>query len=163
MDSVKWLRRIVVLGRGAEDPAFHQSGMDRLYNRVRRLDSGETQTVRLGSIQVKSAIAWPGEGIKLPAGRHLIWGFAWSGGSAIRDVALSTDKGKTWSRARLESAPGTFQWVRWSYAWQAAPGDYVLMSRATDAEGSTQPFERDRSRKDYYEANSCPQLNCSVR
>jgi DMSO/TMAO reductase YedYZ molybdopterin-dependent catalytic subunit len=163
MDSVKWLQRIVVLGCGKEDSAFHQSGMDRVYNRLHRLDDGTTRTVRLSSIQVKSAIAWPAEGIKLPAGRHVIRGFAWSGGHPIRDVALTTDDGKSWRSAKLESAPGPFQWVRWTYAWTASPGDYVLMSRASDTGGNTQPVQRDRGRKDYYEANWCPQLHCGVR
>src|SRR5581483_3631396 len=34
MDSVKWLRRIVVLRRIEEATTFRESGMDRLYNRV---------------------------------------------------------------------------------------------------------------------------------
>ena len=163
MDSVKWLRRIVVLGCDKGQSSFHQSGMDRVYNRVQRLDDGKSRMMRLSAIQVKSAIAWPAEGIKLPAGRHVIWGFAWSGGNPIRDVALSTDGGRTWKSAKLDSVPGPFQWVRWSYGWMAAPGDYSIMSRASDAGGATQPIQRDPGRKDYYEANWCPQLHCGVR
>jgi DMSO/TMAO reductase YedYZ molybdopterin-dependent catalytic subunit len=40
MDSVKWVRRIVVLSTGDRQSSFYQSGMDRVYNRV-------VQTVRV--------------------------------------------------------------------------------------------------------------------
>ncbi len=163
MDSVKWLRRIVVLGCGKDVPAFQDSGMDRLYNRVHRLEDGSARNERLSSIQVKSAIAWPGDGVFLPAGRHLVWGFAWSGTGVIRDVAISTDGGKNWQSAKLEASPGGYRWVRWSYGWAASAGDYTLMSRASDTGGNQQPLERDRTRKDYYELNWSPQLHCAVR
>ena len=32
-------------------------------------------------------------------------------------------------------------WVRWSYKWNAEPGDYVIMSRATDEVGRVQSRE----------------------
>ena len=35
MDSVKWLRRIVVLGRGEKPPDYDESGMSSLYSRLR--------------------------------------------------------------------------------------------------------------------------------
>ena len=163
MDSVKWLRRIVVLGCGKDESSFKESGMGRLYNRVLRLDDGNTRSERLSAIQVKSAIAWPGDGAKLPAGRHLVWGFAWSGTGIIRDVSVSMDGGRNWEPAKLEATPGPYRWVRWSYSWTAQPGDHILMSRARDTAGNEQPLERDRRRKDYYELNSSPQLHCSVR
>jgi DMSO/TMAO reductase YedYZ molybdopterin-dependent catalytic subunit len=163
MDSVKWLRRIIVRGCGQGFSSFHESGMDRLYRRVYRLENGNTRTVRLSTIQIKSAIAWPGDGTKLAAGRHSVWGFAWSGTDVIRNVAVSIDGGKNWDAAKLEAAPGPFRWVRWSYSWAASPGDYHLMSRAMDASGNEQPAERDRTRRDYYELNWSPQLHCSVR
>jgi DMSO/TMAO reductase YedYZ molybdopterin-dependent catalytic subunit len=163
MDSVKWLRRIVVRGCEKRASAFHESGMDRLYNRVQGLEDGSTRSMRLSSIQVKSAIAWPGDGVKLPAGRHLVWGFAWSGTGTIRNVAVSVDGGKNWDAAKLDATPGPLRWIRWSYSWAAPPGDFLLMSRASDTGGNEQPVERDRTRKDYYELNWSPQLHCSVR
>ena len=32
-------------------------------------------------------------------------------------------------------------WVRWSYKWDARPGDYTIMSRATDEVGRVQSRE----------------------
>jgi DMSO/TMAO reductase YedYZ molybdopterin-dependent catalytic subunit len=163
MDSVKWLRRIVVMNvQDEQQSTFQQSGMNRLYNRVENIQ-GNTQIMRLSSIQVKSVVAWPNDGLKLPAGRHLVWGFAWSGSDAIRSVALTTDGGKAWDSAKLDPQSGPYSWVRWSYTWNAKPGEYTLMSRASDAAGHQQPIQRDHTRKDAYELNSCPPLRCSVR
>jgi DMSO/TMAO reductase YedYZ molybdopterin-dependent catalytic subunit len=162
MDSVKWLRRIEVLRAGDRETAFHQSGMNRVYNRVVRTPDGE-QVTRLQSLQVKSAVAWPSDGLKLPAGRHLVWGFAWSGNGIVRDIKVSVDGGKRWNAAKFDSRPSDYAWVRWSYPWEAAPGDYVLMSRASDRNGNEQPLQRDAARKDGYELNACMPLHCSVR
>jgi len=162
MDSVKWLRRIAVLRADDRDSIFHRSGMDSLYNRVSRTNS-TPHTERLSLVQVKSAMASPGEGSKLPAGRHQVWGFAWSGAAAVRDVKLSADDGKTWSNAILEAKPNEHGWVRWSYEWNASPGDYVLLSRASDQAGNQQPMARDPARRDGYELNFCAPVHCSVR
>jgi DMSO/TMAO reductase YedYZ molybdopterin-dependent catalytic subunit len=163
MDSVKWLQRIVVMNaQDQQQSTFHQSGMNRLYNRVTSVQ-GNTHIMRLSSVQVKSAVAWPSDGLKLPAGRHLVSGFAWSGSNIIRTVALTTDGGKAWNSAKVESQSGPYSWVRWTYAWNATPGDYILMSRASDAAGHQQPLQRDPTRKDAYELNSCLPLHCSVR
>ncbi len=162
MNSVKWLRRIVVLRAGERGTVFDRSGMDRLYNRVTR-QSGAEQITRLSSVQVKSAIAWPTEGLKLPAGRYAIWGFAWSGLGAIRQLSISVDGGKQWNPGKLPATANPYGWVRWSYEWQANPGDYAVMSRAKDVTGSEQPLARDPARKDGYELNWCTPIHCSVR
>lgn len=162
MNSVKWLRRIAVLGPGEQGTSFDRSGMNRLYNRVARQSSGE-QVTRVSSVQVKSAIAWPLEGLKLPAGHYAVWGFAWSGNGVIRRLSISVDGGKQWNPAKLASQTDPHRWVRWSYDWNARPGDYAVMSRAKDAGGGEQPLARDPARKDAYELNWCMPIHCSVR
>lgn len=162
MDSVKWLRRIVVLSAEDREAAFYKSGMTSLYNRVVRSGSAESVT-RLSTVQVKSAIAWPNENSRLPAGRHVIWGFAWTGTSGIRDVAITLDGGKEWKPTRLEGAASSYGWVRWSYNWEAKTGDHTLMSRASDRLGNRQPVKRDAGRKDQYELNWCLPIQCIVR
>jgi DMSO/TMAO reductase YedYZ molybdopterin-dependent catalytic subunit len=162
MNSVKWLRRITVLRAEERDTVFDRSGMNRLYNRVTR-QNGAEQVSRVSSVQVKSVIAWPTEGLKLPAGRYAVWGFAWSGKGLIRQLSTSIDGGKQWSPATLGSQVDPHGWVRWSYAWNAKPGEYAVMSRAEDAAGSEQPLLRDPTRKDGYELNWCMPIHCSVR
>lgn len=158
MDSVKWLQRLVVLRAGEQHDAFEQSGMDRLYNRVT-----SERTIRLSTIQVKSAIAWPTDNAKLPAGHYDVWGFAWSGAAAIRKLSVSVNSGTDWQPARLGRQADPHSWARWSYGWDARPGDYALMSRAFDEGGNEQPVRRDPARKDGYELNWCMPIHCSVR
>lgn len=72
--------------------------------------------------------------------RHLLTGRSWSGGAPVRSVEVSTDEGTRWRPARLrdESRPGS--WVRWSTDWvprETGPG--VLLARATDRSGRSQP------------------------
>jgi DMSO/TMAO reductase YedYZ molybdopterin-dependent catalytic subunit len=163
MDSVKWLRRIVLLGPSDPVPNFQLSGMNKLYNRMVKTATGEIKVTRLTEIQVRSAIAWPPDNQRLPVGRHIVRGFAWTGAGLIRSVSFSADGGHQWGQTQLESPPKPFTWVRWKYLWSAAPGDHVLMSRATDDAGREQPLTRDRSRKDSYELNFCAPVRCSVR
>ena len=91
----------------------------------------ETQTI-------KSALAlpWPAE---LPPGRHTLHGFAHSPHGPIALVEWSVDGGATWSEARLPDPQPQYSWARFALVWQAQPGDHVVMTRATDASGNTQP------------------------
>jgi DMSO/TMAO reductase YedYZ molybdopterin-dependent catalytic subunit len=162
MNSVKWLRRITLLGAGEQDTVFSRSGMNRLYNRETRQNRG-SQIARVSSVQVKSVIAWPTDGLKLPAGHYTIWGFAWSGNGAIRQISVSVDGGNEWDSGKLQSQQDAYNWVRWSYQWYAKPGSYAVMSRAKDASGAQQPLTRDPARKDGYELNWCLPIHCSVR
>ena len=163
MDSVKWLKRIVVLGPSEQAPVLQSSGMTKLYNRMIKNAGGELTLTRLTEVQVKSVIVWPVDNTRLPAAQHVIRGFAWTGRGLIRTVEFSADGGRAWAPAQLESAPAPFSWVRWKYRWTAQPGDHVLMSRATDDSGAVQPLKRDPSRKDGYELNYCAPVRCSVR
>jgi DMSO/TMAO reductase YedYZ molybdopterin-dependent catalytic subunit len=162
MDSVKWLQRMIVLGPADEPLSFQQSGMNKVYNRILEVSPGNRKVTRLSDILVKSAIAWPANDMKLPAARHVIRGFAWTGPGLVRGVEISTDAGNTWAPARLESRAKAFNWVRWNYAWNATAGDHVLMSRAVDDGGRQQPIKRDPMRKDGYELSFCAPVRCSV-
>jgi DMSO/TMAO reductase YedYZ molybdopterin-dependent catalytic subunit len=162
MDSVKWLRRIVVLGPNDPPEAFRASGMAKVYNRIVETGPGSRTVKRLTAVQVKSEIAWPADQAKLPAARHTVRGFAWSGGGPIRMVEFSADGGRSWKAAKLDGAPKPFAWIRWTCAWAAPRGEHVLMSRATDVAGGTQPLKREAGRKDGYELNFCAPVRCTV-
>jgi len=136
--------------------------MNRLYNRIIETLGNRTVTC-LSEVQVKSAIAWPPDNAKLPAGHHSIRGFAWTGAAALRGVEFSSDGGHGWVAAKLETPSQPLRWVRWSVSWNAPAGDHILMSRATDSVGKTQPLQRDSARKDGYELNSCAPVHCFVR
>ena len=54
-------------------------------------------------------------------------------------VDVSTDGGATWTPAELD--PPDPAWTTWQFRWPgAAPGEHVLMARATDVAGRTQPL-----------------------
>lgn len=86
----------------------------------------------------KSALAlpWPAT---LPAGPQLIRGYACSPHGTIAKVEYSLDAGQTWAQATLREPNIARAGVRWDFRWQAQPGEYTLMTRATDAQGYTQP------------------------
>jgi len=74
----------------------------------------------------------------LERGPCLVSGRAWSGSGAISRVAFGVDD--VWRDAALGEPTGRFAWRRWSFEWQADPGDHVLSCRATDDGGDIQPL-----------------------
>lgn len=72
--------------------------------------------------------------------RHRLTGRSWSGGAPVRSVEISTDGGARWRSARLHDEPRSGSWVRWSAEWAPRErGSAVLLARATDRSGRTQP------------------------
>ncbi|MGW1732148.1 sulfite oxidase [Streptomyces sp. NPDC001999] len=81
----------------------------------------------------------PGESVPVHR-RQVLTGRSWSGGAPVRTVEVSTDGGTRWRRARLRDEPRSGSWVRWSADWLPKErGPAVLMARATDRTGRTQP------------------------
>ncbi|MEU5134741.1 sulfite oxidase [Streptomyces californicus] len=80
-------------------------------------------------------------GAVFPAHRRaLLTGRSWSGGAPVRTVEVSTDGGSHWRGARLRDAPRAGSWVRWTADWVPRErGPAVLLARATDRSGRTQP------------------------
>ncbi|WP_345044927.1 sulfite oxidase [Streptomyces sannanensis] len=90
---------------------------------------------------IKSAFELP-FGATLGADRsHRLTGRAWSAAAPVRGVDISTDGGTHWRPAQLHDTPRRDGWVRWSADWRPPrPGPAVLMARATDEAGNTQPL-----------------------
>jgi DMSO/TMAO reductase YedYZ molybdopterin-dependent catalytic subunit len=138
MTSVKWLRRIAVLGEPFG--GFQQADSYRIH--TSEDDPGQPVT----RIEPRSLLLPPG----IPEfesrrrfcapGRQVLTGRAWSGRAPVAAVEVSTDGGRGWRPAELRPQPSPFAWVGWSFAWEATPGAYELCSRATDAAGNTQPL-----------------------
>jgi DMSO/TMAO reductase YedYZ molybdopterin-dependent catalytic subunit len=142
--SIKWLQEIRVLSH-----EFHGFYMDPGYRipiaSLPGPESGPVKTVSLTSLRVKSIIAQPADGAVLdlaPHGRVAIQGASWAGESAIARVQVSTDDGRTWHAATLGPHHAKYAWRLWHYQWQPSrPGPHVILSRATDSSGRTQPME----------------------
>ena len=139
MQNVKWLTRITVL----EEPftGFQNSVAYRMYDADGA--PGEPVTRMLP----RSLMVPPGVPDFMTRTRHVepgpttLTGRAWSGHGSIERVEVSTDGGATFDAAVLDPALGPNAWRGWSFTWDAAPGEYVLSSRATDTGGHTQPLD----------------------
>jgi hypothetical protein len=140
---VKWLSAIQVLDR--EFDGFFMKTAYRHPGKAvppgTAVDPAQMKPVE--SIRVKSVIATPRDNVILPQGQNRIAGAAWSGEVPLAKVEVSTDGGRTWNAARLTSSNGRWGWQTWDFAWNATPGSYRLMARATDAQGGTQPLEQE--------------------
>jgi sulfite oxidase len=138
--SCKWLTEITVLAKPAEGN-FMSPGY-RFPNSPGK--PGEAvkpeDTHSLTALTVKSTIASPGDGAKLPRRAHVIRGAAWAGEADITKVEISTDGGASWNVAQLAKDHAKYAWRLWSYHWKPArSGDTVIFSRATDSQGRVQP------------------------
>jgi len=81
-------------------------------------------------------------------GEQIVQGRAWSGWAPVDRVEVSTDGGATWVAAVLGPALGRYAWRSWGYRWSpAGPGEYELLTRASDEAGNCQPGEQPWNRQ----------------
>jgi DMSO/TMAO reductase YedYZ molybdopterin-dependent catalytic subunit len=138
MASVKWLHRIEALDRPFD--GFQQIHTYIYKTRVEERGTPVTH-MRVKSLMVPPGIPdwWTGKRL-VQAGAVTLHGRTWSGGGVpIMRVEVAVNSG--WSEARLDPAIGPYAWHGWRFDWDAAPGEYELACRATDANGTTQPLE----------------------
>jgi DMSO/TMAO reductase YedYZ molybdopterin-dependent catalytic subunit len=89
---------------------------------------------------VNSLITNIRDGQRIGVGQEVdVRGLAWDGGYGIHGVDVSADGGQTWYAAALGQDLGPFSFRTWSYRFRPAKaGDYPVMARATNRQGSTQ-------------------------
>ena len=130
---IKWIGRIVVSSQPSwtrnNTTSYVLIGDD--YPPEGRA-SGQPLTEQ--SIKSALALPWPAQ---LPTGPRLVHGFAQSP-NPLAKVEWSTDSGSTWTEAALHSS-ARYSWARFEFIWSPSPGDYTVMTRATDVTGNTQP------------------------
>ena len=138
--SCKWLTEIKVLSQ-----EFEGNFMKPGYRMPNHLISpgGEVNpedTHPITALGVKSIITRPDDGSSIKPGSLRIQGAAWAGEAAITRVDVSTDGGGTWHPARLGNQQSQYAWRLWDFVWTVPKaGAYVVMSRAADNQGRTQP------------------------
>lgn len=111
-------------------------------------ESSSTEQPSMYEMNVKSWITGPLE--RTAAGARQVTGVAFSGGTPIDSVEVTTDGGTTWSRAELIGPDlGPFAWRTFSMPWEAKAGTHVLASRATDRDGKTQPETPEQNERGY--------------
>jgi len=98
-------------------------------------------TIPINRFNVRSFITSVSDGAKVKPGRVRLKGIAFDGGTGIKEVAVSTDGGKSWTPAKLGRDLGKYSFREWSLAVNLAAGTYELKVRATNNAGDTQPAE----------------------
>ena len=97
---------------------------------------------------MKSIITQPSAGpIQINKGPVHITGLAWSGLGNIKKVEISTDKGITWNKAKIEGSNQSLAPVRFRYNWIWNGEECYISSRATDNKNNIQPQRKDWSIK----------------
>ena len=129
---VKYLRRIEVGDKpyAAKDEAIHYidlqpGGLHRQYTNLQ---------------EVKSVVTTPSGGqVLLDKGFYNITGLAWSGKGKIKRVDVSTDGGRNWRQARLETPVLSKALSRFNLDWVWDGKPAIIQSRAQDETGHVQP------------------------
>jgi DMSO/TMAO reductase YedYZ molybdopterin-dependent catalytic subunit len=140
MAQVKWLTRIDV----ATEPftGFHNATAYRL--KTDADEDGEAVT-RIRPRALLAPPGWPDFMTRerfVRAGTVHLSGRAWSGRAPLTRVEVSTDGGDSWTEAGVAPPDPRhpFAWRAWTRPWDATPGRYELLARATDELG-TQPVD----------------------
>jgi sulfane dehydrogenase subunit SoxC len=133
--NVKWIRRIEVTDR----PTMTREETSKYTD---PLDDGTARQFSF-VMDAKSVITFPAYPFALPErGWWEVRGLAWSGRGRVTRVDVSTDGGRTWTRARLQEPVLPKCTVRFRHLWAWDGREAVLMSRAVDETGYTQPTYR---------------------
>ena len=121
------------------DPAEH--GTIAEVDTWAQLESDEIDHPYTFDATVMSSIGAPEGTVESKSGTEAIevLGVAWAGDDTIETVEISTDGGGHWHSAELFGPEYAGAGRLFSYEWDAAPGTHILLSRATDEEGRTQP------------------------
>jgi DMSO/TMAO reductase YedYZ molybdopterin-dependent catalytic subunit len=132
--SIKWLGEIQVSGV----PLFSPWNIE--YYRLFGPGYPPAGSEPLTRMVVKSAFELPWDA-RFEAGRaHVVHGRSWSGNGRVRDVEVSVDGGATWRPALPRGPWAARAWLPWEFRWTPdRTGAQVLMARATDETGGTQP------------------------
>ena len=135
MASVKWLTRIEALEQPYD--GFFQK---RRYILINEGETSDDSWEPVSTLRVKSLITHPRHGEVVRVGQYTIRGVAWSGDGDVAKVEASANGGRDWHEVSLVGPSSPTAWRQWEHSWRVdKPGHYILMVRATDSAGNTQP------------------------
>lgn len=129
---IKWLRRLEI-----SDKPFMTREETSKYTDT--LDSGKSRQFSF-TMEAKSVITFPSGEMKLPgAGFYEISGLAWSGRGSVRQVEVTTDGGKNWHIANLQTPVLPISHTRFRFPWTWDGNPALIASRCIDETGYMQP------------------------
>ncbi len=131
--QVKWLRRLEISDR----PTMTRDETSRYTDPLKDGTARQFSFV----MDAKSMITFPAYPYRLPEpGWWEITGLAWSGRGRITGVEVSTDRGQSWTRAELQEPVLSMCQTRFRHVFEWDGSETVILSRATDETGYTQPW-----------------------
>ena len=138
VNNVKYVKRV------AFTPAESQARIQQTGYRMTPLGAqSKPSEPSIQELNIKSFVTSPAGDRQVKAGVIYVTGVAFSGGQPIRRVEISSDGGRTWIEAPFIGPDlGRFAWRQFAMPLRMPAGNYVLVSRATDAAGNVQPEQR---------------------
>lgn len=146
----KWLTRIELRDQVHDGPkmtgtAYRVPG----YPVAPGQDVPKEDFVIIERMPVKSLVTFPANGVETGMETQ-VRGHAWSGDRTVSKVEISTDFGSTWMDAELDAPANDGAWQNWrANVTFPQAGYYEVWARATDSEGTMQPFAIDWNPKGY--------------
>ena len=111
-------------------------------------EKGAADQPSMWKMNVKSWVTNPAGPV--PAGKVQITGVAFSGTSPIMKVEVSADGGQSWNEAKIVGPDlGEFAWRPFVLETELAAGAHMVASRATSADGDTQPEDFPSNHRGY--------------
>ncbi len=145
VNNVKYVKRVAFTAEESKAKIMATS-----YRMSPLGQKGKPSEPSLQEMNVKSWVTSPIGDDRVKAGVVYVSGVAFSDGSPIRRVELSTDGGRTWTDAAFVGPDlGRFAWRQFALPMRMPAGNYVVVSRATDAAGHTQPEKRLENERGY--------------
>ena len=91
---------------------------------------------------VKSLITSIADGSVVDERTINVAGHAWAGDRVVSAAEVSIDFGASWQKADLQQPRNAYAWQRWSAEIEfPVSGHYEIWARATDDQGTGQPFD----------------------
>ena len=137
--SVKWLTSVTV--RDTPSEAYQQRHDYLMFPPdMREATLDLARGTPINEMPLNAAICDPQPGANLPAGLALVRGYAVATDRPVVRVDVSSNGGRTWQQATLETeGRSRWSWTFWHASLDLAPGEHELAVRAWDAAGQTQP------------------------
>lgn len=136
--SVKWIGNIVVSDRPS--PNHYVATAYKIVKKTDPLDWSESGPIY--RYPINAAICTPKPNTHVAAGQVELTGYALPSGrsgSNIKDLLVSADDGKTWTRGQLTGKDQDFCWQLWKASIKVDSNTRELLLRATDSSGSFMP------------------------
>ena len=138
MASVKWLTRIEALTKPYDG---HQQVKTYQFKTHKDDVGTPIQDIRVKSLMVPPGVPdWSTRKRFVPLGDVDLVGRAWSGGGVPIEIVEVEIAGE-WRTAILSEKKDRYAWQKWTFSWEAEPGEHVLRCRARDVNGNVQPLD----------------------